>query len=70
MGPQNQCLDTSKKKPSVGSKMKSRPALLNRAKPFACTLERVCVCHKRPWGLMKGPGRAGFGSATIVIMLL
>ena len=42
---------------SVLSKVKSRPALPSRAKPLACTLGSVRVCHARP----QGPSRARAG---------
>ncbi len=53
-------LDTWKYFQSVWSKVRSRLALLNRAKPLACTMESVGVCHARP----QGPGRARDGPVS------
>ena len=56
-GPPTTCHDTWKLFLSVWSKINSRPALRFRAKPLACTMESVGVCHARP----QGPGRARAG---------
>ena len=59
-GPHKTCIDTWNFFLSVGSKIKSRPALCFRAKPLASTMESVGVCHARP----QGPGRARAGPVS------
>ncbi len=49
-GPHKTCLYTWICFLSVWPILKSRPALLNRVKPLACTLDSVGVCHARPQG--------------------
>ena len=47
------------------SKLKSRPALPNRANPLACTLGSVGVCHAQP----PGPGRTRAGPGSDLLPL-
>ena len=64
-GPPKNVLDTLKYSKCFGRKLKSRPALSNRANPLACTLGSVGVCHARP----QGPGRARAGPGSDVLPL-
>ena len=64
-GPQKKCLTLKNIFQVFWSKVKSRPALPNRANPLACTLGSVGVCHARP----QGPGRARDGPGSDVLPL-
>ncbi len=59
-GPKKKCLTLPNIFKVFWSKVKSRPALPNRANPLASTLGNVGVCHARP----QGPGRARDGPVS------
>jgi hypothetical protein len=59
-GPDKNKAQHFKNNSSVFIKLKSHPALLDRAKLLARTLEGVGVCVERP----QGPGRARAGSVS------